>query len=209
MKKLRYSGILFITLLFLAAGFTSCGQSKENVLPENTLMLTDIEITSLQFMHEEEKLARDVYTYFNQKYNLTIFNNISSSEQKHMDAVRTIMEKYGVANIASTEIGVFTNPDLQTLYNNLIAQGDVSLVSALTVGATIEDVDIRDLTAAVAATDKADIANVYAMLTCGSRNHMRAFTSNLNSRGEPYTPQYITVDDYNTIINGSHEMCGM
>lgn len=201
--------MMVLTLLLTAVGFTSCGQSNDNVLPENTLMLTDSEITSLQFMREEEKLAHDVYTYFNQKYNLNMFNNISSSEQTHMNAVLSLMEKYGVTDIASTEFGVFTNPDLQTLYNNLIAQGNLSLVDALVVGATIEDVDIRDLTVAVAATDKVDIANVYEMLTCGSRNHMRAFTNNLNSRGETYTPQFISVEEYNTIINGSHEMCGM
>lgn len=201
--------MMVLTLLLIAAGFTSCGQSNDNVLPENTLMLTDSEITSLQFMREEEKLAHDVYTYFNQKYNLNMFNNISSSEQTHMNAVLSLMEKYGVTDIASTEFGVFTNPALQTLYNDLIAQGNLSLVDALVVGATIEDVDIRDLTVAVAATDKVDIANVYEMLTCGSRNHMRAFTNNLNSRGETYTPQFISVEEYNTIINGSHEMCGM
>ncbi|MCL4170722.1 UNVERIFIED_CONTAM: hypothetical protein GTU68_045857 [Idotea baltica] len=159
-------------------------------------------------MREEEKLARDVYLYFYDKYELNIFNNIAASEQKHMDAVGTIMEKYGVEDPASNESGVFTNTTLQQLYDDLIAQGDASLVEALKVGATIEDVDIRDLDDAMSGTTKTDLIDMYEMLECGSRNHMRAFTQQLNSRSETYTPQFITQAQYDEVINGAHEHCG-
>lgn len=204
MKNLRISNLLLSALFILMAGFISCDDSDDNVI----LSLGENEKADLIFMREEEKLARDVYLYFSEKYDLNIFKNISSSEQTHMDAVLGIMEVYGVEDPASNEMGVFTNADLQQLYNNLIAQGDASLVAALTVGATIEDVDILDLDNAIDATSKADIIDVYEMLACGSRNHMRGFSSQLDVQGETYTPQFITQEMYDDILSGGHENCG-
>lgn len=208
MKNFGTLSLLLFALLFVTAGMSSCDTANDNISPENVISLTELEETNLQFMREEEKLARDVYLYFYDNYELNIFNNIASSEQKHMDAVGTIMEKYGVEDPASNESGVFTNTALQQLYNDLIAQGDASLVEALKVGATIEDVDIRDLDDAMSSTTKSDLIDMYEMLECGSRNHMRAFTKQLNSRSETYASQFITQAQYDEVINGVHEHCG-
>jgi len=93
------------------------------------------------------------------------------------------------------------NPDLQLLYDDLIAQGNQSLEAALTVGATIEDLDIADLQQR--ATDTPDIALVYANLEKGSRNHMRAFVRNLDQRGVAYSPVYISQADFDAIVSSS------
>jgi len=208
MKNFGTLSFLLFALLFVTAGMSSCDKSNDNISPENVITLTDLEATHLQFMREEEKLARDVYLYFYDKYELNLFNNIASSEQKHMDAVGVILEKYGVEDPASNESGVFTNTTLQQLYDDLMAQGDASLVEALKVGATIEDVDIRDLSDALSGTTKTDLIEMYGMLECGSRNHMRAFSQQLKSRGETYVPQFITQTQYDEVINGVHEHCG-
>lgn len=208
MKNFGTLSLLLFALLFVTAGMSSCDKSNDNISPEPEISLTEVEIVNLQFMREEEKLARDVHLYFYDKYELNIFNNIASSEQKHMDAVGTILEKYGVEDPASNESGVFTNATLQQLYDDLIAQGDASLVEALKVGATIEDVDIRDLDDAISGTTKTDLIEMYEMLECGSRNHMRAFSKQLKSRGETYVPQFIAQTQYDEVINGAHEHCG-
>lgn len=209
MKNFRISSLLIIALFFVVAAFPSCDESDNDVLPNTVLTLTEDEKANLLFMREEEKLARDVYLYFHDKYGLNIFSNIASSEQTHMNAVLTIMEKYGVEDPVSNELGVFTNATLQQLYDDLIAQGDASLVDALRGGATIEDVDIRDLDNVIETTSKTDLIALYGMLECGSRNHMRAFTSQLDMRGETYIPQFITQEQFDEIINGAHEQCGM
>ena len=208
MKNLRISSLILFVFLTVATGFTSCDESNDDVLTDDVISLTEDEESNLIFMREEEKLARDVYQYFYEKYDLNIFKNIASSEQTHMDAVLTIMEKYGVDDPASTETGVFNNAELQELYDALILQGDASLIDALTVGATIEDVDIRDLDNAIEVTSKADIIDMYEKLACGSRNHMRAFTGQLDAQYETYIPQFITQEEYEEIINGDHEQCG-
>jgi hypothetical protein len=134
------------------------------------------EKASLLYMREEEKVARDVYLALYDKWQLTIFKNISTSEQKHMDAIKTLLDRYQLKDPALGP-GRFTNPDLQAMYNALIKQGNVSVVNALNVGVTIEETDIEDLQSGLAITVHNDIERVYQNLMTGSENHLAAFQS--------------------------------
>ena len=120
--------------------------------------LEQSEIDGLMLMREEEKLAKDVYLKLYETHNLPIFNNIASSEQTHMDAILVLLERYGLDDPASTEQGVFNDVKLQELYTALVSQGGSSLLEALKVGATIEDLDIFDLNKLISETDKAGAA---------------------------------------------------
>ncbi len=170
--------------------------------------LSQAEINNLKFLREEEKLARDVYLYSYDKYQLMIFDNISQSEQRHMNSVLNLLNKYGIPDSASAEIGVFNNPDLQKLYNSLTKQADISSVEALKAGATIEDLDINDIDDFTANTTKPDLLNVYENLNCGSKNHIRAFTRWLENNEVTYAPQYISVEEYTIILSSSNGGCG-
>jgi hypothetical protein len=139
--------------------------------------LSEGEVAGLLYMREEEKLAHDVYAIFYSLYGTQNFQNISQSELTHTEAVKTLIDRYGLTDPASSEIGVFTNPDLQALYNELITLGSQSFVEALKVGAAIEEIDILDLQEYLAQTDKADIQTVYENLLLGSENHLRAFVA--------------------------------
>ena len=139
--------------------------------------LTSAESASLQYMREEEKLAHDVYVTLYAKWGLRIFNNISGAEQRHTDAIVTLLNRYGISDpAAGNPLGVFTNPDLQALYDKLIAQGSISTAEALKVGVLIEQTDIEELKTHIAETTKADILQVYNNLLGGSQNHLRAFS---------------------------------
>ncbi len=165
-----------------------------------TQALTPDEIDGLVWMREEEKLAHDVYVALYDMWQVPIFSNIAKAERTHTDSVKTLLDRYELNDPAiDNPDGVFANPDIQTLYNDLVAQGSESLVDALAVGALIEDLDIFDLQSLE--TDVPDIAAVYASLEKGSRNHMRAFISNLDQRGETYTPVYLTQEAFEAIIS--------
>ncbi len=86
------------------------------------------------------------------------------------------------------ELGEFTDPTIQSLYDQLVAQGSASLDDALEVGAFIEELDISDLRVRSDATDVAALTALYAKLERGSRNHLRAFTSQLEMRDLEYEP---------------------
>ena len=179
-------------------------QIQVNNLPNE--LISTAESTSLVFMREEEKLARDVYITMINKWGSKIFSNISTSEQTHMDAILMLLNKYNIPDpVGSNPVGVFNNTTLQNLYNQLVADGNMSVLNAYKVGATIEDLDIFDLTNALKDIDNQDIRLVYSMLTKGSRNHLRSFYGNILKVGGTYTPQYITQAEFDAIISSDME----
>ncbi|ABR56472.1 conserved hypothetical protein [Methanococcus aeolicus Nankai-3] len=181
----------------------------ENIdaLPQQSI--SEEEKEGLIEMREEEKLARDVYLTLYDKWKLQIFKNIANSEQTHTDSVKYLLEKYNIPDpVESEEVGKFSNPKFEELYNNLVEKGSQSAVDALIVGATIEDLDIADLENWISKTDNEDIKLVYENLMKGSRNHMRAFVRMLDSYGANYTPQYISSEEYEQILSSSMERGG-
>ncbi len=160
------------------------------------------EVEGLKFMREEEKLARDTYNTLFAKWGTRVFNNIAQSEQRHTDAIKTLLDKYEIEDPVKNDTpGVFVNQDLQNLYNTLIAKGDSSLVDALLVGALIEETDILDIQNELDNNvDNADIAFVYDNLLSGSYNHLRAFVKNLSKQGYSYEPQLLSEELFNAII---------
>jgi hypothetical protein len=147
--------------------------------------LSDAEKASLLFMREEEKLARDVYNTLYTVWGQPTFQNIAASEQAHMDEVKLLLDRYSLTDPALGP-GQFTDPNLQALYNQLIAQGSVSVTEALNVGVLIEQTDIADLQARLSQTDNADIQLVYTNLMNASYNHLAAFTGEQGGNGNGY-----------------------
>ena len=146
------------------------------VLTEITL--SQAEVDTLMYMREEEKMARDLYISFNELYGTTVrvFGNISRSEQKHMDAVKGLLDAYGLEDpVKSDKVGMFTNPVLDGQFKTLLAQGN-TLKGALEVGILVEEQDLEDLAAAMNETDEPCIDRVYSNLLRGSTNHLAAFS---------------------------------
>lgn len=169
-------------------------------------VLSDTESEALAFMREEEKLARDAYKTLYQKWQVPVFLNIASSEQQHTDRIKMLLDTYGVADpVLNDQVGVFSNTQLASLYAQLIAQGSVSAVEALRVGALIEETDIADLQKALKDTSRPDISMVYENLMRGSRNHLRAFVSQLASRGITYSSQVLPQTEVDSIVSSSLE----
>lgn len=160
------------------------------------------EITDILYMREEEKLARDVYMALGEKWGQNVFMNIQQSEQLHMDEIKILIDRYELTDPVVTDVpGTFTSTELQKLYDALIVKGNTSLAEALIVGATIEDLDIKDLQDATMRTDNEDVQVIYANLMGGSKKHLQSFVKNIEKQGGTYTPQYITQTDYNEFIS--------
>jgi len=145
--------------------------------------LTADQEEALRFMYQEEKLARDLYAALGEEWGSRIFSNIQRSEQRHMDAVRGLLEKYSVpVPVIEDTPGVFENEELQALYEQLLEQGSLSEKEALEVGVLVEETDMEDLNERMkGATD--DMVAVFEKLLKGSENHLRAFNRNLDRSG--------------------------
>ena len=178
--------------LFIIVGFSAvsialntdtaiAGQNTDAISSDSNVALDFNEQTHLEFMCEEEKLARDVYLVMYDLWGANIFANISESEQRHMDPIQRLITRYGLTDpVADDVIGTFTDPDLQELYDDLIEAGEVSLEEALKVGVAIEELDIADLEQALKETDKRNIERVFQNLLNGSNNHLDAFNACLD-----------------------------
>lgn len=139
---------------------------------------TDATIDQLLYLIEEEKLAHDVYKTMYDLYSAQTFKNIQSSELRHQASVLTLLTNRGIADPRSNIVGTFNNPDLQALYNTLIAQGKQSLTEAYKVGVLIEKTDIADIDKSLTGLDpqQTDIKAVLDSLRRGSENHLAAFS---------------------------------
>ena len=164
------------------------------------------EVSGLIMMREEEKLARDVYLHLFRIWRHRIFRNIARSEQRHMDAIKVLLDKYDLEDpVGGNAEGVFVDPQMQNLFFQLTSEGEVSLLGALQVGAVVEDLDIFDLKQWLDRTDNTDIKILYQNLMKGSRNHLRAFARQLKRSGISYSAHYLTQEEVDEIINSPME----
>lgn len=202
------TGLLIFTGLLLVSS-TACNKEDQIDTPQNNTSqntISEQEKEILLFMLEEEKLARDTYRYLDSVWGINQFANIKNSEQTHMESIEGLLIKYEIPYTILPQ-GEFSDSDLQTLYNQFTVTGLDSKVAALTIGATIEDLDIFDLKQAIEDFGQADIDQVLEQLLCASGNHMQAFTRGLESNGSSYTPQYITDAEYQEILDAPHGGC--
>jgi hypothetical protein len=197
----KFANILEVT----ETGASSIVTKNLEVVLPTTTELEDTELNILLNMKEEEKLARDVYSALNLKWNNTVFTNISAAENTHMNAIIFLLQKYGTDYTVIPEPGIFTNSAFQSLYEELVAKGTESLEEAWKVGALIEEMDITDLVESLDKVTDESINIVFENLERGSRNHLRAFTRQLTLLGFTYTPVYLNSEEYNQIISSPHE----
>ncbi len=213
MKKL----ITMLILTIFLAGGTLAGLSQAGAAPaaspagthlENLPRepLSDAEKKGLLLMREEEKLARDLYKALYEKWGIRAFSNIAKSEQQHMDSVKALLDRYGLPDPAgSNKPGEFSNPALQKTYDDLLKKGLASRAGAVTVGAMVEELDIKDLREEKRKADNKDILMVYENLEKGSRNHLRAFGKQLSKENVRYKASYLTQAEVEKIMKSPQE----
>ena len=191
MKNKNY---FFVMLLVTAFLVLSCQNENPISTSENESLLKSKPITGtcvfdlspeeeagLIYMRLEEKLARDVYIFLYAEHNRQLFNNISVSEQIHMDKMLVLLDNYGITDPALSGEGLFNEPEFQQLYDSLTAMGQVSFQEALLVGEGIENLDIEDLEYQLnnVVSGNPDIENVYTNLLAASQNHLATFLQHI------------------------------
>jgi hypothetical protein len=195
-----------IPLVLLMTTFSAC---QEEESPLQSIQLSEQELETLLFTREEEKLAFDVYNYAFEKHGLNVFQNIASSEKQHINAILAVMAANNIADPlnGNSAQGKFSNPVLQELYHSLTAKVDQSLAEAIKVGFLIEDMDIFDLQEGIRETSNPQLISVYSSLKCGSENHLRSFFNQAQGLGAEYSPDYISIEEYNQIISSPRTSC--
>lgn len=216
------SGVGIALSLNLAVADSNAGRVKGDSDPA----LGFNERTHLEFMCQEEKLARDVYITLGSTHPASaIFGRIDDSEERHKCAVADMLEKYDVPNPSTNDnVGVFTGEAygwyFTEKYNALIAKGSATVLDALYVGAFIEELDMLDINQCPMVivetdngindvsecgkiyTDKPDIQRLYGSLLEGSENHLRAYVLNIEKiiGAGNYVAQLLTQEQVDAIV---------
>ena len=166
------------------------GQAHQRMQEDPSQMIAQYPVSNLtEEMKEglynqygEEKMAHDVYLYAYEKYGTPVFKNIAKSEQRHMDTIKVLLDRYGIT--PPTDYAKDTE-----LAEQLKAKVDEGLEQALNVGVTIEEVDIKDipeLTKQAYDGNAKDLVAVYTNIAGGSYNHLRGFLQTLKIMVIPY-----------------------
>jgi hypothetical protein len=171
--------------------------------------LSEAEGAALVYMRQEEKMARDLYLLFADRFGERPFARIAEAEQRHMDLVGTLLARYGIADpIAGLPEGLFADAGLQALYDVLAATGRESRTAALTVGALVEETDLADLLHDLEIADNRDLDAVFQNLAKGSRNHLRAYVEALARQGATYVPEVLDPALFASIVESEKERGG-
>lgn len=131
----------------------------------------------INYIYQEEKLAYEIYTEMDNIYNKKVFENISRSEEEHMEAILTLANDLDI-NIYPLKYNQFTFDNLSKLKEKLVKLGKENINMAFEVGVKIEELDIIDLERLLLEGSKRENLT-YSNLLKASKNHLSAFKNNL------------------------------
>jgi hypothetical protein len=165
--------------ILLGGGVAAMAAGQSPAADVGVQAVTPVQQQDLQFTREEERMARDLYRLFADKYDaVPVFGRISWSEQRHFDAVGNMLVRYGVPDpSAGKAAGVYADAAIQKLYDGWKAQGLKSSDEALNAAIALETRDIADLEKLVAKDNPSDVESLYTQLLAASRHHLSAFTA--------------------------------
>jgi hypothetical protein len=163
---------------------------------------------ALRFQIDEERMARELYTAFGEKWGLQPFKMIPQSEARHEALLRQLAVRAGVIAPVATA-GLFETEEVQLRFNALLALGLESADSALRAAAFVEEQDIADLDTLIAATDSTALKDAVTALRSASANHLRAFVGTLKARGVTYEPKLLKAEEFTALVNSTTRGMGM
>ncbi|MEA4867984.1 MAG: DUF2202 domain-containing protein [Rikenellaceae bacterium] len=169
---------------------------------EDSDELTADEIEFLFAAREEEKLARDIYSHFYDKFLSKPFSIIGKAEETHIAAIERLFYFYSIDYPQTGEPGVFENQERQDYYNRLIAQGD-SLLGAYMAAAFLEERDIFDYNEVLKDIENPNIKMVIEHLYRGSVNHFKAMLRQIDALGSNYECTFLSQEEFDSIINSN------
>lgn len=197
--ELMESGTPVAILEVKSDGVTTFNLAGETPPFDSTADLTADEIEFVYAVREDEKVARDLYAAFFEKYSLKTFSNISKSEANHMRAVEILLEYYEIDFPVAGEYGIFEDSARQDIYDSLLINGSTAL-EGFKVMAQLEEENIVSYRNVLADILNPNIKIVIENLGKASENHFKAAIRQITALGGTYAPKLMTQEEYNAMI---------
>jgi hypothetical protein len=166
--------------------------------------LSTAETNALIVVHENQKLSLFVYDSLYAIWGINPFGNIRSAESQHVNFLNDVAGNYALeleTNEPGNSVATFTTPQAETIYQESISKGSLSVVDALKMGARLEEMSLQVLHNAKAVTIKSDLLHTFDILAMGSKNNLQAFNRRLKMYGITYEPGFLEQKDFRNIIN--------
>jgi hypothetical protein len=209
-----------------------CGNSVLNAAAGDAAAgaLNFNEQTHLVFTCEEEKLARDVYRVLGSRFpEIGVFADMEANKEHNRCAVLDLMRKYRVSvPLVNDNVGVFSwgiyGRYFTEKYLVLTSQGSSDPLSALYVGAFMEELNILDINecpkvivdisngindaadCGMHYTDNPELQRVYTSLLEESRRHLWLLVHaiELQTGSDKYQAQILQQNEVDDIL--SHQL---
>jgi hypothetical protein len=164
--------------------------------------LSASERQTLLHLSEQEKLARDLYESLSETWRLDVFHTTSGSEDIHADALRTLLGRYKLFDPSQgLGRGEFSRVDLAERYGDLIARGRFSPVEALKAAASVEELEIEDMSRRLLDVQVPEIQSVLETVVSSDKHHLRSLVVALRKLGHAYQPTRLPRDQYDLILD--------
>jgi hypothetical protein len=168
------------------------------------ITLSPAETKALINVHDNQKLSLFVYDSLFAIWGINPFGNIRYAEDQHVHFLDDVAENYALVldeNGISNNNPGFITQQAETIYQESISKGSLSVVDALKRGALLEEMSLLVLHEAKAVTIKSDLLHTFDILAMGSKNHLQAFNKRLKMYGVNYEPGILEPKDFKNIIN--------
>lgn len=166
---------------------------------DSTADLSATEIEFIFAVREDEKVARDLYKAFFEKYQLKAFDNIARAEANHMRAAEMLFTYYEIDFPAAGDYGLFADSARQASYNKYLLQGATAL-DAFKVMAFLEEENIVIYGEVLNDISNPNIKLVVENLARASENHLRATIRQITALGGTYQAMVMTEEQFSAII---------
>ncbi|HBY01631.1 MAG TPA: hypothetical protein DEG92_03680 [Rikenellaceae bacterium] len=166
---------------------------------DSTADLTADEIEFIFAVREDEKVARDLYFSFFQKFGLKPFENIGKAEDNHIKATERLFDYYEIDYPALSDNGKFEDAIRQKLYDSLLLKGTPEL-EAFKVMAFLEESNIVEYGEVLKTIVNPNIKIVIENLAKASANHFKAAIRQITALGGTYAPALMTQEQYRAVI---------
>lgn len=154
------------------------GYGRGLYLSNDSLSLLDSEAESLLYMIEKEKMAYEIYEELSAQTGLSEFGFASFLEGRQYNKLLFTAERFNLdTSSLSTEAGVFSNDEIQNLYDTLMFEASISTEAAINVAISMEENDIAYLDSAVDNAESVLLGQVYFCLENSSINQINIFES--------------------------------
>jgi len=205
MKRLS----LILVTVFTLAFFSDVTAASPDFQPQSVPVLDVYTAWQLIWMHDQEKLARDVNLRFAGKWAEPIFSSIAESEQRHMDELAAMISLYELQPLIETdEIGVFGDDRHSEAFSELIRRGEQSLLEAYRAAAYLEEWDIKELNGGIGSTAEHPLVDTYSRVLGGASNHLKTFVTKMSGLGFDYQAQLLSQLEVDLICGDADPQVG-